>query len=49
MNVAANKDIGRGDPKAILLEIGHACADHPEMPLLDATLAVHMRFEKQNR
>ena len=50
MNIAANKPVGYSiSQNDILKEVGLACAAFPKLPLAEAILGVHMRFEKQNR
>ena len=50
MNIAANSPVGHSvSQNDILKEVGLACAAFPKLPLADAILAVHMRFEKQGR
>lgn len=50
MNIAANKPVGHStDAHGILREVVAACVSYPTLPLSDAVLAIHLRFEKQDR
>ena len=50
MNIASNKPVGHsGNRKQILEWVITACADHPALPLADAVLGIHMRFERLGR
>lgn len=50
MNMAANKPVGHStNSNGILKEVVLGCLSYPKLPLADAVLGVHMRFEKENR
>jgi hypothetical protein len=50
MNIASNKPVGHStDANGILKAVVEACVAYPTLPLADAVLAVHMRYEKQSQ
>lgn len=51
MNVAANTPmVGHStNARGIVIEVIKACAAAPNLPLAYATMAIHMRFEKEHR
>lgn len=50
MNVASNKNVGHtADEHGIGKDVMLVCLAQPKLPLLLATLVVHMRYEKENR